>query len=124
MIVRNESATLKRCLDSIRTMVDSLIVVDTGSTDNTVQIALAAGAKVACFPWIDDFAAARNIALAMTNADWNVILDADESIVEGGSTIASLRQTKPDFVGALRVESDFAVDGNISRASSWIALAT
>ncbi len=101
-------------------MVDSLIVVDTGSTDNTVQVALAAGAKVECFSWIDDFSAARNFALAMTNADWNVILDADETIVEGGGTIANLRQTNPDFVGALRVDSDFEADGNRLRASSWI----
>jgi glycosyltransferase involved in cell wall biosynthesis len=120
MIVRNESATLKRCLDSIGSMVDSLIIVDTGSTDNTVQVALAAGAKVECFSWIDDFSAARNFALAIANADWNVILDADEAIVEGGGAIESLRQTKPDFVGALRVDSDFEADGNKSRASSWI----
>jgi glycosyltransferase involved in cell wall biosynthesis len=121
MIVRNESATLQRCLDSIRATVDSLIVIDTGSTDDTASVAIAAGAKVEYFPWINDFAAARNHALTMANADWSVILDADEAIVEGGHTIASLRHTKPDFVGALRVDSEFVADGNKSRASSWIA---
>ena len=78
MIVRNESASLQRCLDSVRAVTDSLVVIDTGSSDDTVQIALAAGARVEHFTWIDDFAAARNFALATANANWNVILDADK----------------------------------------------
>jgi glycosyltransferase involved in cell wall biosynthesis len=121
MIVRNESATLKCCLDSVRALVDTLIVIDTGSTDDTIQVAIAAGAKVGCFAWIDDFAAARNFALTAANADWNLILDADESIVDGGPAIAGLRQMKPDFVGKLRIESEFESEGRNSRASSWIS---
>ena len=121
MIVRNESASLQRCLDSVRAVTDSLVVIDTGSSDDTVQIALAAGARVEHFTWIDDFAAARNFALATANADWNVILDADEAIADGGDVIASLRQVAPNFVGKLRVESEFETDGQSARASSWIA---
>jgi glycosyltransferase involved in cell wall biosynthesis len=121
MIVRNESANLKRCLDSARLFVDSLIVVDTGSTDDTMHIAGQAGARVDSFKWVNDFGAARNYSLNIANADWNLILDADESIVDGGLTIASLRNVKPDFVGTLRVDSDIEADGNKSRASSWIA---
>ena len=121
MIVRNESASLQRCLDSVRAFTDTLIVIDTGSTDETVQIALAAGARVEHFTWIDDFAAARNFALATANADWNVILDADELIADGGDSLASLRKLVPDFVGKLRVESEFEADGQSASASSWIA---
>jgi glycosyltransferase involved in cell wall biosynthesis len=83
MIVKNESATLRRCLDSVRPWVDDLVVIDTGSTDDTVEIATDAGARVEHFTWIDDFSVARNHALRLANADWNVILDADESLNVG-----------------------------------------
>ena len=59
MIVRDEERCLARCLDSVAGVVDELVVVDTGSTDDTVRIARAAGARVLHEPWHDDFAAAR-----------------------------------------------------------------
>ena len=121
MIVRNESANLKRCLDSVRDCVDYMVVIDTGSSDNTVQIAQDSGARVGHFSWVDDFAAARNYSLEVANADWNLILDADESVVVGTNAIESLRFAKPDFTGSLRVDSSFEAEGNKSSASSWIA---
>lgn len=82
MIVKNEEADLAACLESVRGIVDELIVVDTGSTDRTVEIARAAGAQVHFFEWCDDFAAARNHALQYATGEWVMHLDADERAVE------------------------------------------
>lgn len=105
MIVRNEARCLQRCLDSARAWADEMWVLDTGSTDATVQIALSCGARVGHFRWCDDFAAARNAALAMTNAQWCVVLDADEWISEGADLLSALRHQAPDFMGQIRVAS-------------------
>lgn len=121
MIVRNESATIKRCLDSVRDLVDYMVVIDTGSTDDTVSIAQAAGAKVAFFKWVDDFAAARNYSLAIANADWSLVLDADESVVVGAEAIGRLRDATPDYVGAIRQDNNFQTEGHALSASSWIS---
>ena len=78
MIVKNEERSLKRCLQAARPLVDEMIVVDTGSTDRTVELAREAGARVYEFAWVQDFSAARNYALEQSDADWNLVLDADE----------------------------------------------
>lgn len=80
MIVRDEERMLPGCLESVRNIVDEIVVVDTGSTDGTVAIAQAAGARVVPFTWCDDFAAARNAALPHVTADWILVLDADERL--------------------------------------------
>ncbi|MGP1366539.1 MAG: glycosyltransferase [Schwartzia sp. (in: firmicutes)] len=77
-IVRNEAEVLGRSLESIEGQVDELVVVDTGSDDDTVKIAKAHGARVILHPWREDFAEARNFALDALTADWVVFLDADE----------------------------------------------
>jgi glycosyltransferase involved in cell wall biosynthesis len=105
MIVRNEARCLQRCLDSARPWVDEMWVLDTGSTDNTMAIAEASGAGVAQFMWCDDFAAARNAALLLTDAHWCVVLDADEWIRDGGDSLAALRHQVPDFMGQISVAS-------------------
>ena len=64
MIVRNEEAVLGRCLDSVADLVDEIILVDTGSTDNTKAVAAEYAAKIYDFPWCDDFSAARNYAVS------------------------------------------------------------
>lgn len=81
MIVRDEAATLARCLDSVHETVDEIIVVDTGSVDQSREIARKY-AKVRLFeqPWRDDFAAARNFALAQASGDWILSLDGDEYV--------------------------------------------
>ncbi|MBF2052294.1 MAG: glycosyltransferase [Candidatus Sericytochromatia bacterium] len=81
MIVRDEAATLARCLDSIHDAVDEIIVVDTGSVDQSREIA-DNYAKVRRFehPWRDDFAAARNFALAQASGEWILSLDGDEYV--------------------------------------------
>ena len=80
MIVKNEEKHLVRCLRSVRDVVDEMIIVDTGSTDKTIDIAKVFGAKVFDFPWTGDFSAARNHSLAQATGDWILVLDADEVI--------------------------------------------
>jgi len=81
MIVRDEEAVLERCLAAAAPHVDELVVVDTGSTDRTVEIARAFGARVLHHAWDDDFAAARNVGLDAATGDWILFLDADEVLV-------------------------------------------
>lgn len=78
MIARNEEWWIGRCLDSVKAYADEMIVVDTGSTDRTREIASACGAKVYDFPWNDSFAEARNYSLNHASGDWILWLDADE----------------------------------------------
>ncbi len=80
MIVKNEQAFLGACLNSIKKLVDEIIVVDTGSTDRSLDIARVYGARVFHEKWCDDFAAVRNISLEKASGDWILILDADEII--------------------------------------------
>jgi tetratricopeptide (TPR) repeat protein len=80
MIVKNEEANLARALASAAGLDAELVVVDTGSTDGTVEVALRAGARVLHFPWIDDFSAARNFAFAAARGRWLLVLDADEEL--------------------------------------------
>ena len=82
VIAKNEEKNIARCLSSVKPIASELIVVDTGSTDNTVSIAKKLGASVYFFQWIDDFAAAKNYALEKANGDWIVFLDADEYLEE------------------------------------------
>ena len=82
MIVKDEEALLGQCLALADGVWDELIVVDTGSSDKTVDIAKAAGARVLHRPWDNDFAAARNFGLAQAGGDWVLYLDADEMLCD------------------------------------------
>jgi glycosyltransferase involved in cell wall biosynthesis len=83
MIVRDEEALLPRALESVRGVADQLVVVDTGSTDGTVEIARSFGAEVHRFEWRDDFAAARNESLRHATGDWILVLDGDQELEAG-----------------------------------------
>ncbi len=123
VIARNESRCIARCLDSAAPFVDDMLVVDTGSTDDTRAIARRCGARVADFPWVDDFSAARNFALAQTRAPWRLVLDADEWIEAGGPSlreIAAAAGAAP-FVGEISVRSAFDDADQVRHAPSWIA---
>ncbi len=105
LIVRNEAAMLGACLESLEGFVDRVVVCDTGSSDNTVDIALAHGAEVIHREWRDDFGWARNEALdAVGAADWVLWIDADERLVCPDKSAARLSlRTMPGGVRGLAV---------------------
>ena len=78
MIVKNEEKNIERALSWGKELMWEQIVVDTGSTDRTVEIAERIGAKIYHFSWIDDFSAAKNFAIEQASGDWIAFLDADE----------------------------------------------
>ncbi|MFW6358138.1 MAG: tetratricopeptide repeat protein [Chroococcales cyanobacterium] len=78
MIIKDESEKLPRCLKSAKEVVNEIIILDTGSTDNSIQVAKEFGAKVYSFEWCNDFSVARNEALKYVTGDWVLVLDADE----------------------------------------------
>lgn len=80
LITKNESRDLARCLASVRGLADEIVVVDTGSTDATVAIAQAHGARVLHHAWRHDFADARNVSLDAATGDWVLVLDADDEV--------------------------------------------
>lgn len=80
MIVKNEETSLAQCLESVQEVVNEIVILDTGSTDNTIQIAKEFGAKVSSFAWNNNFASARNEALKWVTGDWILVLDADERL--------------------------------------------
>ena len=82
MIVRNEAALLRRCLSYAKQFADEIIIVDTGSLDNTKAIAAEFTSKVFDYEWKDDFAAARNVSFSYAACDFIYVADADEIIDE------------------------------------------
>jgi glycosyltransferase involved in cell wall biosynthesis len=80
MIAKNEAEFIVGAIESVKGLADEIIVVDTGSTDDTVALARGAGARVEFFPWIGDFSAARNASIGYATADWILCLDADERL--------------------------------------------
>jgi glycosyltransferase involved in cell wall biosynthesis len=123
MIARDEAHGIGRALTSARDHVERMIVLDTGSRDATPQIARDLGAEVFHFAWTDDFAEARNVSLAHSDAAWNLVLDADEWI-EGGAEAALGPETLPaaggDFMGAVRRDSAMDDTGAAGLARCWI----
>ncbi len=82
MIVRDEEKTLKRCLDSVKSFINEIIIVDTGSKDKTKEIAKSFNSKIYDFKWINDFSAARNFAFSKATSDYIMWLDGDDFINE------------------------------------------
>ena len=91
MIVKNEEEMLPGCLEAVRDAVDEMVIVDTGSSDRTVEIAESFGAKVVHFPWNGSFADARNCSLDHATGDWVLYLDADEHLVPEDAPPAARR---------------------------------
>jgi glycosyltransferase involved in cell wall biosynthesis len=123
MIAKDEAGAIARALASARPHVERMIVLDTGSTDATGEIAAAEGAEVHAFAWCDDFAAARNAALAHSDADWNLILDADEWIEDGAQALGPdlLASGAGGFLGEARIASRMDQPGAEGLGQAWIA---
>ncbi|MBI2656555.1 glycosyltransferase [Candidatus Woesearchaeota archaeon] len=126
MITKNEEVFLEQCLNSVKDIVDEIIIVDTGSEDKTLEIAKKFSAKMFHFKWIDDFSAARNESIKHATKDWILVLDADEVIEKNdlrkikneienadngivGFTIEQRSYINDFFEGALKNDSDFSL---------------
>ena len=97
VIVRDGAGDLDRCLASVAAAVDDIVVVDTGSTDDSVAVAERHGARVAHFTWCDDFAAARNASLEMATGEWILWMDADDYLLPAEcDKVARARRLAPD----------------------------
>jgi glycosyltransferase involved in cell wall biosynthesis len=121
LIVKNEARCLARCLHSVQGVVNEIVVVDTGSTDDTVRIARECQARVVDFVWEDDFAAARNFALAQTTGDWILVLDADEHASPAlAAEIPRFIANRP-AIGRLKIVSDFRRNEQTLRSQSFVS---
>lgn len=124
LIARNEARCIAQCLASVRPWVDRMLVLDTGSTDTTPEIAQAAGAEVHRLAWPDDFSLARNHALQLADADWHLVLDADEILESGGVLLRDWCQGPPRL-GQVCIHNQFdaatnPLDRPVSTSRSWI----
>jgi len=103
LIVKNEERFLAACLDSILPHVDEIVVVDTGSTDSSIEIAQARRARVMNYAWADDFAAARNTGVDAATGDWILYIDADEQLsLPAGRSLADNLGGDGAFAGLVR----------------------
>ncbi|MFZ5942990.1 MAG: glycosyltransferase [Bacillota bacterium] len=95
LIVKNEEKVIKRCLESIKDVADEVIVVDTGCTDSTIQIAKEFQARVIASTWCDDFSFVRNIGLKEAKGHWILVLDADEELCKEDTEALKIALLKP-----------------------------
>jgi tetratricopeptide (TPR) repeat protein len=121
MIVKNEERFLAQCLESVKDYVDEICIVDTGSTDRTVEIARSYGAKIEEHPWRSDFAWARNKSIEMATRRWIFHLDADEEVLpESHAALRLLRDAPAHHVGIWvrcnNAADDYAGTGSMSHA--------
>ncbi|WP_256975755.1 glycosyltransferase family 2 protein [Paenibacillus sp. MY03] len=121
MIVKNEEAVLGRCLDSVKDIVDEIVIVDSGSTDLTKEIALSYNANIYDYVWNNHFSDARNFALSQSKSDWNLILDADEYIMyDCAEEIKALINGNP-AIGRVRRIDAFKDKEEIAYAQCFIS---
>lgn len=117
MIVKNEEETLDRCLSSVSDLVQEIIVVDTGSTDATKQVAARFGARIFDFEWVDDFAKARNYAFDQATQDYILWLDADDVLLpKDQAAFAELTAALPTQADAISMHYHLGKDeyGNVT----------
>lgn len=121
MIVKNEERFLEQCLRSVQGMVDEINIVDTGSTDRTVEIAQSFGAKIEHCEWRNDFGWARNKSLEMATKRWILQLDADEEVIPDSRDALEKLRTAPAHLEGVWIRCINATDryrggGNMSHA--------
>lgn len=117
MIVKNEEDVIARCLDSVKDIVDEIIIVDTGSTDNTKEIAKKFTNKIFDFEWVDDFSKARNYSFSKATMDYILWIDADDIILEEDSL--KLKELKQSFdptvdIVMMKYNVGFDTNGNVT----------
>lgn len=117
MIVKNEEAMLRRCLDSIAPYVHEMVIVDTGSTDSTVEIVESYDATVYHHPWQNSFSEARNYALAQNTTDWIIQLDADEEFVAEDAEL--MRSTIENVHEDIRIGAIYTALMNFLAGAQW-----
>ena len=112
MIARNEEKNIEKCLAALKPCGFEIIVVDTGSTDRTKEIAARYTDKLYDFTWIDDFSAARNFSLKHASNDYVLILDCDEVIASlDTGLLSSLIRQHPESVGRLAIDNHYISNG-------------
>ncbi|WP_079914261.1 glycosyltransferase [Paenibacillus sp. 32352] len=114
MIVKNEALFIERCLKSVKDEVDEIIIVDTGSTDDTIALAERFGARIYHFPWKNDFASARNYSLQQATCPYILVLDADEYLDESSHIQDILHSQKKGY--SIRVRNQLE-DGMVKTTS-------
>ena len=120
MIVKNEELTLERCLKSIQDIVDEIIIVDTGSTDKTKEIAYKFTNKVYDFKWCDDFSKARNYSFSKATKEYIMWLDADDVILEKDRVkLQHLKETLDKKTDIVMLKYDLNLDENGVPALSY-----
>ncbi|BBO24865.1 MAG: hypothetical protein AMXMBFR19_23950 [Chthonomonadaceae bacterium] len=111
LLVRNESANVGTAIKSFEGLVDEVVVVDTGSADDTREVARNHGAAVLDYPWRDDFAAVRNFLFSSARCDWIFHLDADETLLPGSDEEIRTLIRRPEAQGAYVLRQDlFSAD--------------
>lgn len=130
MIMRNEEKLLQRCLNSVRGFVDEIIIVDTGSTDRSVEIARANGAVVLFDEWRDDFARPRNVGISAATKDWIFILDPDEVVSPNDHCVlraltavvgvSAYRMATRNYTNNPSMQGCIPNDGKYAEAAGWV----
>lgn len=121
MIVKNEEDVLARCLDSVVNLVDEIIIVDTGSTDYTVEVAKSYGCKVFHFEWTNSFSDARNFSLSKSSCDWHLVLDADEYVVGDASNVIKDFINNKYAIGRIKIINKFSDEKEIKYSQAFVS---
>ncbi|MEQ3338106.1 glycosyltransferase family 2 protein [Clostridium butyricum] len=122
MIVKNEEEHLEKCLERIKNIVDEIVIVDTGSTDNTLNIAKTYNAKVFEYEWNNDFSSARNYASEKCIGEWILVLDADEYVSVGDrKTLEEFVKCNNSSIGRIELHNKFEDESGITYSSEYIS---
>lgn len=121
MIVKNEEAVIGRCLNSVAPFVDEIIIVDTGSTDETLNILKNYKTKVYHLNWGNDFSTARNFALDHSSCEWNLVLDADEYITDWDPIAIQLLMKNNSKIGKIEILNEFLAEDGLNYERVWIS---
>lgn len=113
MIVKNEGKALASCLASVKEIANEIVIVDTGSTDNTKEIAKKFGAKIFDYQWTDDFSSARNFSLSKATKEWILVIDADELLEPQDSQGIMRLISMPRYDAFSLIQRTYVNDSNL-----------